>query len=60
MKVALDPCMFRSVPLPELPGLVADGIATVCVFAWEERARDSSLYNRERIRDYLAKYGHGT
>jgi len=47
-----------------------DGIATVCVFAWEERARESSLHNRERIRDYLAKHrltkqglakhGHGT
>lgn len=37
-----------------------DGIVTVCVFAWEERARESSLHNRERIRDYLAKHGHGT
>jgi hypothetical protein len=24
MKVALDPCMFRRVPLPGLPGLVAE------------------------------------
>jgi len=34
-----------------------DGIATVCVFAWEERARESSLHNRERVRDYLTKHG---
>ncbi len=34
-----------------------DGIATVCVFAWEERARESSVRNLEQIRRYLAKYG---
>src|SRR6266705_6527498 len=34
-----------------------DGIATVCVFAWEERARESSAYNLEQIRRYLAKHG---
>ncbi|HEY1346985.1 MAG TPA: sugar phosphate isomerase/epimerase, partial [Streptosporangiaceae bacterium] len=34
-----------------------DGIATVCVFAWEERARESSVYNLEQIRGYLAKHG---
>jgi myo-inositol catabolism protein IolH len=34
-----------------------DGIATVCVFAWEERARDSSVHNRERIQHYLTKFG---
>jgi len=33
-----------------------DGIATVCVFAWEERARESSAYNLEQIRQYLAKH----
>lgn len=33
-----------------------DGIATVCVFAWEERARESSARNLEQIRGYLAKY----
>jgi len=83
MKVALDPYMFRRVPLTELPGLdqhldigqgevdwdvffgtLGDtrfgGIATVCVFAWEERARESSLHNRERIRDYLGRHGHGS
>jgi myo-inositol catabolism protein IolH len=41
-----------------------DGIATVCVFAWEERARESSLHNLEQIQHYLAKHGeagcHGT
>jgi myo-inositol catabolism protein IolH len=39
-----------------LAGLRFDGIATVCVFAWEERARESSVRNRELIRDYLTKY----
>src|SRR5947199_800270 len=34
-----------------------DGIATVCVFAWEERARESSVHNLEQIRHYLAKHG---
>jgi myo-inositol catabolism protein IolH len=33
------------------------GIATVCVFAWEERARESSIHNLERIRHYVAKFG---
>jgi myo-inositol catabolism protein IolH len=33
------------------------GIATVCVFAWEERARESAAHNLEQIRRYLAKYG---
>jgi myo-inositol catabolism protein IolH len=36
-----------------------DGIATVCVFAWEERARESSIHNREQIRQYAAKFGGG-
>jgi len=34
-----------------------DGVATVCVFAWEERARESSVRNLEQIRQYLAKHG---
>jgi len=34
-----------------------DGIATVCVFAWEERARESSRYNLDQIQHYLAKHG---
>ena len=33
-----------------------DGIATVCVFAWEERARESCAGNLEKVRQYLAKY----
>jgi myo-inositol catabolism protein IolH len=33
------------------------GIATVCVFAWEERARESSIHNLEQIRHYVAKFG---
>jgi myo-inositol catabolism protein IolH len=32
-----------------LGGLEFDGIMTVCVFAWEERARESSLFMREEI-----------
>ena len=32
-----------------------DGIATVCVFAWEERAEDSARFNLARITEYLAK-----
>jgi myo-inositol catabolism protein IolH len=33
-----------------------DGIATVCVFAWEERAEESSRFNLARVNEYLAKY----
>jgi len=33
-----------------------DGIATVCVFAWEDRARQSLLYNRETTEAYIDKY----
>jgi myo-inositol catabolism protein IolH len=33
-----------------------DGIATVCVFAWEERAEESSRANLARINEYVAKY----
>ena len=33
-----------------------DGIATVCVFAWEERARESSAANLARVQEYVAKY----
>jgi myo-inositol catabolism protein IolH len=36
-----------------------DGIATVCVFAWEERARESLVANREKVQEYVAKYGAG-
>ena len=33
-----------------------DGIATVCVFAWEERAEQSSRFNLEQVQQYTAKY----
>ena len=35
-----------------------DGIMTVCVFAWEERARESSLRNLEEIRRRTASWTH--
>jgi myo-inositol catabolism protein IolH len=34
-----------------------DGIATVCVFAWEERAEDSCRVNLDKIKEYVAKHG---
>ena len=34
-----------------------DGIATVCVFAWEERARESSLFMREQVENYTKSWG---
>jgi myo-inositol catabolism protein IolH len=33
-----------------------DGIATVCVFAWEERARESLSFNREKVQEYLGRH----
>jgi myo-inositol catabolism protein IolH len=35
-----------------------DGIATVCVFGWEERARESLVFNREQVEKYVAQYVH--
>ena len=35
-----------------------DGIMTVCVFAWEERARESSLHNLEEIRRRTGSWAH--
>jgi myo-inositol catabolism protein IolH len=35
-----------------------DGIMTVCVFAWEERARESSLRNLAEIRHRTASWSH--
>jgi myo-inositol catabolism protein IolH len=32
-----------------------DGIATVCVFAWEERAADSARHNLALVNEYLQK-----
>jgi myo-inositol catabolism protein IolH len=37
-----------------------DGIATVCVFAWEERARESLVSNREKVQEYMRKHGLGS
>jgi myo-inositol catabolism protein IolH len=33
-----------------------DGIATVCVFAWEERAADSARYNLSQVNQYVQKH----
>jgi myo-inositol catabolism protein IolH len=40
-----------------LADLKFDGIATVCVFGWEERAQESSRFNLAKIREYVAKHG---
>ncbi|PZG02200.1 sugar phosphate isomerase/epimerase family protein [Micromonospora deserti] len=32
------------------------GIVTTCVFAWEDRARESSTFMRQTIRDYLGRW----
>jgi myo-inositol catabolism protein IolH len=37
-----------------------DGIATVCVFAWEERARESLVFNREKVQEYLGRHAVGS
>jgi myo-inositol catabolism protein IolH len=33
-----------------------DGIMTACVFAWEERAEDSSRFMRQEIQRYVDTY----
>jgi myo-inositol catabolism protein IolH len=33
-----------------------DGIATVCVFAWENRAEESARFNLAQVEEYVAKY----
>lgn len=40
-----------------LTGAGFDGIATVCVLGWEDRARGSAVYNLGQVRQYLAKHG---
>jgi len=35
-----------------------DAVMTVCVFAWEERARESAVFNREQIAKYTADWPH--
>ena len=37
-----------------------DAVMTVCVFAWEERARESSVFNREEIATYTSAWGQST
>jgi hypothetical protein len=54
MKIALDPYMFRTTPLLDLPGLVGAARTTACVLAWEDRARDSATYMRETFDKYVA------
>lgn len=39
-----------------LDGLGFDGTMTVCVFAWEERAAQSSIFMREKIETYLKSW----
>jgi myo-inositol catabolism protein IolH len=41
-----------------LSRLAFDGIMTVCVFAWEERARESSLFMREQIEHRISAWNH--
>jgi myo-inositol catabolism protein IolH len=33
-----------------------DGIMTACVFAWEERAEDSSRFMRKEMQKYVDKH----
>jgi myo-inositol catabolism protein IolH len=40
-----------------LAELKFDGIATVCVFAWEDRAEESLRFNLEKVKEYTAKHG---
>jgi myo-inositol catabolism protein IolH len=40
-----------------LADLNFDGIATVCVFAWEDRAEQSCRHNLARVHEYASKYG---
>jgi myo-inositol catabolism protein IolH len=35
-----------------------DGVMTVCVFAWEDRARESSIFMREQIEKYTQDWSH--
>jgi myo-inositol catabolism protein IolH len=39
-----------------LRSLCFDGVMTACVFAWEERARDSSTWMRQEIERYTADW----
>ncbi|MBI3146430.1 MAG: sugar phosphate isomerase/epimerase, partial [Pseudogulbenkiania sp.] len=35
-----------------------DGVLSSCVFAWEERAEESSRFMRQEIQRYLDKYSN--
>lgn len=39
-----------------LESLAFDGVMTVCVFAWEERAHESCLFNRRQIDHYTQSW----
>jgi myo-inositol catabolism protein IolH len=41
-----------------LARLAFDGVMTVCVFAWEEKARESSLFMREEIQNRIRAWDH--
>ena len=41
---------------PTLENVGFDGIVTSCVFAWEERARESSSFMRETIGEHLGRW----
>ena len=41
-----------------LARLAFDGVMTVCVFAWEEKARESSLFMREHIENRTKAWDH--
>jgi sugar phosphate isomerase/epimerase len=65
MKIALDPYMFRRVPLPGLPGQAADlgyqylELSPARGFPAVPDPREASLHNLEMTRQYLAKYTGG-
>ncbi len=50
--------MLRTLPIGEMVRTLRemdfDGVATACVFAWEERAKESSAFMLDRIRKELA------
>ena len=57
MKIAIDPHMFRSTPLLELPGLVADlGYEYVEHSPGEDRARESATFMRQTIEKYVGRW----
>ena len=58
MKIALDPCMLRRVPLTDLPGLVADlGYSQIELSRREDFLPPSGTGSGPRVRHYLTKHG---